>query len=192
MQGTMIIITALIGIFINGLSAFLFYKGQKDDINIKGAFLHLMVDALVSLGVIVSGALIALTGWNIIDPIISFVIAFVILFSTWALLKESVKLILDGVPHQVNNEKIQQLLLQHPCIASLHHLHIWALSSSENALTAHLVIKEGVTLEAIMKLKQEVKHTLYHEGIQHATLEIDISGYRCGDTTCSCYHEHED
>ena len=82
MLGSMIMITALIGVFINGVSAFLFYKGQKDDINIKGAFLHLLVDALVSFGVIVSGIIISFTGWNIIDPIISFVIAFVILFST--------------------------------------------------------------------------------------------------------------
>ena len=117
MLGSMIIITALIGIFINGLSAFLFYKGQKDDINIKGAFLHLLVDALVSFGVIVSGIIISFTGWNIIDPIISFVIAFVILFSTWSLLKESVKLILDGVPQQISNENIQQILENHPNIA---------------------------------------------------------------------------
>ena len=192
MESSGIIITAAIGVVINAVSAFLFYKGQKHDINIKGAFLHLMVDALVSLGVIVSGGLIALTGWNIIDPIISFVIAFVILFSTWALLKESVKLILDGVPHQLSNEEIQQLLLAHPCITSIHHLHIWALSSSENALTAHLVIKEGVSLEEIMQMKKELKHSLYHEGIQHATLEIDTCNFRCGDTTCSCYHQHED
>lgn len=191
MQGVMIIITALIGILINGLSAFLFYKGQKDDINIKGAFLHLMVDALVSLGVIVSGALIALTGWNIIDPIISFVIAFVILFSTWSLLKESIKLILDGVPHQLSNEHIQEVLLKHPKISSVHHVHIWALSSSENALTAHLVVEEGVSLEDFMEIKKQLKHTLFHEGIQHTTLEIDASTFCCGDTTCSCY-QHKD
>ncbi|WP_423913517.1 cation diffusion facilitator family transporter [Capnocytophaga gingivalis] len=191
MQGVMIIITALIGILINGLSAFLFYKGQKDDINIKGAFLHLMVDALVSLGVIVSGALIALTGWNIIDPIISFVIAFVILFSTWSLLKESIKLILDGVPHQLSNEHIQEVLLRHPKISSVHHVHIWALSSSENALTAHLVVEEGVSLEDFMEIKEQLKHTLFHEGIQHTTLEIDASTFCCGDTTCSCY-QHKD
>ena len=191
MQGVMIIITALIGILINGLSAFLFYKGQKDDINIKGAFLHLMVDALVSLGVIVSGALIALTGWNIIDPIISFVIAFVILFSTWSLLKVSIKLILDGVPHQLSNEHIQEVLLRHPKISSVHHVHIWALSSSENALTAHLVVEEGVSLEDFMEIKEQLKHTLFHEGIQHTTLEIDASTFCCGDTTCSCY-QHKD
>ena len=191
MQGVMIIITALIGILINGLSAFLFYKGQKDDINIKGAFLHLLVDALVSFGVIVSGAIIAFTGWNIIDPIISFVIAFVILFSTWSLLKESIKLILDGVPHQLSNEHIQEVLLKHPKISSVHHVHIWALSSSENALTAHLVVEEGVSLEDFMEIKKQLKHTLFHEGIQHTTLEIDASTFCCGDTTCSCY-QHKD
>ena len=187
MQGVMIIITALIGILINGLSAFLFYKGQKNDINIKGAFLHLLVDALVSFGVIVSGAIISFTGWNIIDPIISFVI----LFSTWSLLKESIKLILDGVPHQLSNEHIQEVLLKHPKISSVHHVHIWALSSSENALTAHLVVEEGVSLEDFMEIKKQLKHTLFHEGIQHTTLEIDASTFCCGDTTCSCY-QHKD
>ena len=189
MLGSMIIITALIGIFINGLSAFLFYKGQKDDINIKGAFLHLLVDALVSFGVIVSGIIISFTGWNIIDPIISFIIAFVILFSTWSLLKESVKLILDGVPQQISNEKIQSLLEIHPVIDSVHHLHIWALSSSENALTAHLVLKEDVSLEAFMHIKKELKHELFHQGIQHATLEIDCLSVTCDDTSCQCQHK---
>ena len=189
MLGSMIIITALIGIFINGLSSFLFYKGQKDDINIKGAFLHLLVDALVSFGVIVSGIIISFTGWNIIDPIISFVIAFVILFSTWSLLKESVKLILDGVPQQISNENIQQILENHPNIASVHHIHIWALSSSENALTAHLVLKEGVSLETFMEVKKELKHELFHQGIQHATLEIDCLSVTCDDTSCQCQHK---
>lgn len=189
MLGSMIMITALIGVFINGLSAFLFYKGQKDDINIKGAFLHLLVDALVSFGVIVSGIIISFTGWNIIDPIISFVIAFVILFSTWSLLKESVKLILDGVPQQISNENIQQILENHPNIASVHHIHIWALSSSENALTAHLVLKEGVSLEIFMEVKKELKHELFHQGIQHATLEIDCLSVTCDDTSCQCQHK---
>ena len=189
MLGSMIMITALIGVFINGVSAFLFYKGQKDDINIKGAFLHLLVDALVSFGVIVSGIIISFTGWNIIDPIISFVIAFVILFSTWSLLKESVKLILDGVPQQISNENIQQILENHPNIASVHHIHIWALSSSENALTAHLVLKEGVSLETFMEVKKELKHELFHQGIQHATLEIDCLSVTCDDTSCQCQHK---
>ena len=189
MLGSMIMITALIGVFINGLSAFLFYKGQKDDINIKGAFLHLLVDALVSFGVIVSGIIISFTGWNIIDPIISFVIAFVILFSTWSLLKESVKLILDGVPQQISNENIQQILENHPNIASVHHIHIWALSSSENALTSHLVLKEGVSLETFMEVKKELKHELFHQGIQHATLEIDCLSVTCDDTSCQCQHK---
>ena len=186
MLGSMIMITALIGVFINGVSAFLFYKGQKDD---KGAFLHLLVDALVSFGVIVSGIIISFTGWNIIDPIISFVIAFVILFSTWSLLKESVKLILDGVPQQISNENIQQILENHPNIASVHHIHIWALSSSENALTAHLVLKEGVSLETFMEVKKELKHELFHQGIQHATLEIDCLSVTCDDTSCQCQHK---
>ena len=184
MAGTMIIVTAFIGILINGLSAFLFFKGQKEDINIKGAFLHLLVDALVSFGVIVSGIIISFTGWNIIDPIISFGIAFMILFSTWSLLKESLKLILDGVPQQISREEILNLLLENPNIISVHHLHIWALSSTQNAMTAHLVLKKDTSLEDFMKVKKELKHKLFHKNIQHSTFEIDILSFDCKEIEC--------
>ena len=168
MAGNMIIVTAFIGILINGLSAFLFFKGQKEDINIKGAFLHLLVDALVSFGVIVSGI----------------IIAFVILFSMWSLLKESLKLILDGVPQQISREEILNLLLENPNIISVHHLHIWALSSTQNAMTAHLVLKKDTSLEDFMKVKKELKHKLFHKNIQHSTFEIDILSFDCKEIEC--------
>ncbi|MDO4881283.1 MAG: cation diffusion facilitator family transporter [Capnocytophaga sp.] len=183
-SGNIIMITATIGILINGLSAFLFFKGQKEDINIKGAFLHLLVDALVSFGVIISGILIYFTNWNIIDPIISFGIAIIILFSTWSLLKESIKLILDGVPQQISEEEIRSLFLENQNIISVHHLHIWALSSSQNALTAHLVLQKNSTLEDFMKIKKELKHKLFHKNIQHSTLEIDTSSFDCEEIKC--------
>ena len=184
MAGSAIMITAFIGVVINAVSAFLFYKGQQTDINIKGAFLHLMLDALVSVGVIVSGAIIYFTGWNIADPISSFVVAIVILFSTWGLLKESVKLILDGVPADVDGSHIREQLKAHPLVAGVHHIHIWALSSSQNALTAHIVLKECLPLKEVMELKKELKHTLLHQHISHATLEIDAPDCCCEDEKC--------
>lgn len=184
MAGNMIILTATIGLIINTVSAFLFYKGQKNDINIRGAFLHLLVDALVSVGVIVSGIIIYYTGWNIADSITSFIIAIVILVSTWGLLTESVKLILDGVPRNIHPDEIAQTIQNHPLVKSVHHLHIWALSSSDNALTAHLVVDENTNFAAIEQMKKELKHVLEHKNIRHATLEVEISGQECCEHQC--------
>ncbi|WP_392419676.1 cation diffusion facilitator family transporter [Capnocytophaga canis] len=184
MAGSMIIITATIGVIINALSAFLFYKGQKQDINVKGAFLHLLVDALVSVGVIVSGVIIHFTGWYIADVLTSLVVAVVILVSTWNLLTESVKLILDGVPQSIKVDKIRQIMESHPKVCSVHHIHIWALSSQENALTAHLVIEDSSTFEEIDQLKKEIRHTLQHEHIQHTTFEVELSKMKCKCDDC--------
>lgn len=184
MAGSMIIITATIGLIINALSAFLFYKGQKQDINVKGAFLHLLVDALVSVGVIVSGVIIHFTGWYTVDVLTSLVVAVVILVSTWNLLTESVKLILDGVPQSIKVDKIRQIMESHPKVCSVHHIHIWALSSQENALTAHLVIEDSSTFEEIDQLKKEIRHTLQHEHIQHTTFEVELSKMKCKCDDC--------
>ena len=184
MAGVPIMLTAFIGVVINALSAFLFYKGQKTDINIKGAFLHLLLDALVSVGVIISGGIVYFTGWNMADPISSFIVAIVILFSTWGLLKESVKLILDGVPHTIDKAHIQQIISSHPMVESVHHLHIWALSSEQNALTAHIVLKECITLKDFIEVKTELKHLLSHENITHSTFEIDILSFDCKEIEC--------
>ena len=182
--GKIIIITALIGVAINTASAFLFYKGQKNDINIKGAFLHLLVDAVVSLGVVISGIIIYYTQWNIIDPIISFIIAIVILLSTWGLLKESIKLILDGVPQNIDYQKIISHLNSAEEVKNVHHIHIWALSSFENAMTAHIVLKDNISAERMLALKNEIKEKLIHENIQHITLELENSSENCNDIKC--------
>ncbi len=179
--GNAIIITALIGIIINAASAFLFFEKQKDDINIKGAFLHLMVDAVVSLGVVISGVIIKYTGWYVIDPIVSFIIAAVILISTWHLLTESIKLTLDGVPKDINLKKIEKTLLDNPIIASIHHLHVWAISSSQNALTVHITLKEGVDVQEFFDIKDNIKHSLMHENIHHTTIELDSINSQCND-----------
>lgn len=182
--GQVIIITAIIGVLINTASAFLFSKGQKDDINVKGAFMHLMVDALVSVGVVISGAVIYYTGWNIIDPIISFVIGGVIIISTYGLLKESLKLTLDGIPKEINPAEITLLLNNHPKVANVHHVHIWALSSTQNAITAHIEPREEYSLAEVQKIKKELKHSLEHHKIQHATLEFGSTEAGCCDSDC--------
>lgn len=182
--GKIIIITACIGVFVNGISAFLFAKGQKEDINIKGAFLHLMLDALVSVGVVISGVVIQYTSWYMIDPIISFLIVLVIIISTYSLLKESIRLSLDGIPKGIVISEIEQLILQHKRVADVHHIHIWALSSSQNALTAHIVPNEEISLKQAQELKQEIKHHLAHHNIHHATLEIGSTFLDCCDSKC--------
>ena len=184
MESSSIIITAAIGVVINAVSAFLFYKGQKHDINFKGAFLHLMVDALVSVGVIISGVIIYFTGWNLADVVISFIIAVVILISTWGLLTESIKLSLNGVPEGINPNEIQKLIEEIPAIEQTHHLHIWAMSSSENALTVHLVVNEGISFQEMEQIKKELRHKLEHHNIQHSTFEIESSGCKCDQEFC--------
>lgn len=182
--GKAIIITALIGVFINTLSAFLFYKGQKHDINIKGAFLHLIIDAVVSIGVVISGIIIYYTDWNIVDTLISFIIAVVILIATWGLLKESLKLTLDGVPKGIDLKNIEQVILNNPSIDEVHHLHVWALSSKENALTVHVVLKKEAEYAGFIELKKKIKHDLVHENIHHSTIELDDSTEKCEDEHC--------
>ncbi len=174
--GKAIIITAIIGVFINTLSAFLFFKGQKTDINVKGAFLHLMVDAAVSVGVVISGIVIYFTDWHIIDPIISIIIAIIVLLSTWGLLKESVKLTLDGVPQNVDTTKVKEILLANQKIDEFHDLHIWALSSSQNALTVHISLKNDVDVNEFMEIKYHIKKDLEKANIHHATIELGSSG----------------
>lgn len=182
--GQVIIITAIIGVLINAASAFLFSKGQKDDINIKGAFMHLMVDALVSVGVVISGFLIKYTGLNIIDPLISFGIGAIIIVSTYSLLKESLKLTLDGIPQDIKMEIIIELIKKHPKVSDVHHVHIWALSSTQNALTAHIEPLEEYSLEEVQSIKKDLKHELEHHKIQHATLEFASRNVDCCQPNC--------
>ena len=139
-DGSAIAWTAGEGVVINALTAWLFMKDKDKDLNVKGAYLHMAADALVSVGVVVSGIIITYTGWSIIDPIIGLGIAVIIIVSTWGLLHDSLRLSLDGVPVGIDAQKIQQLIMEQPGVENCHHLHIWALSTTETALTAHIVI----------------------------------------------------
>ena len=176
--GWPIIITAGIGVVINGLTAFLFLREKEHDLNVKGAYLHMLADTLVSVGVVLSGVLMLWTGWNIVDPLIGLVIAVVILFSTWGLLKESVRLAMDGVPEGIQVDVIREHLQEDPNVKAIHHLHIWPISTTENALTAHVVLNDLQQLDATgVRLHEE----LAEHGISHATLEFESPAAHCPD-----------
>ena len=179
-DGSVISWTAGVGILINGLTTLLLMRGQKGDINIRGAFLHMAADTLVSIGVVISGLVISHTGWFIIDPIISIVIAIVILVSTWELLRDSMRLALDGVPEGIETEEVTQAMQDTAHVTDVHHLHIWAMSTTENALTAHVVIDDEHEATSVRKA---LKDTLREHGITHATIEIE-SGEGCCDKEC--------
>ena len=176
--GWPIIITAGIGVVINGLTAFLFIREKEHDLNVKGAYLHMLADTLVSVGVVLSGVLILWTGWNIVDPLIGLVIAVVILFSTWGLLKESVRLAMDGVPEGIQVDDIREHLLEDPNVKAIHHLHIWPISTTENALTAHVVLND---LEQLDATRARLHEELAEHGISHATLEFESPAAHCPD-----------
>ncbi|HAQ38522.1 MAG TPA: cation transporter [Saprospirales bacterium] len=180
-DGTTTIIVAGIGIIINAFTAWLFFRNKDHDLNIKGAYLHLMADALVSFGVVVAGIVILATNWYLIDTIMSFVIIGVIFFSTWSLFKDSLVLTIDGVPKDVDTKVVTKKILEVPGVQNLHHLHIWALSTTVNALTAHVVVEENTSLGSIDRIKTNVKHMLHHYGIDHVTLEFESDTDVCKD-----------
>ena len=168
--------TAFAGIIINGATALLLMRGQKNDINVRGAFLHMAADTLVSAGVVVSGIVITVTGWSIIDPVVSLAIAAVILLSTWRLLSGSLRLSLDGMPEDIDFDHVTSLMTGCPHVTGVHHVHVWAMSTTVNALTAHVVIDD---IGAMEQAKEEIKRRLTESGIPHSTLEIETSGSRC-------------
>lgn len=182
-DGAAISWTAGAGIVVNGLTAWMLMKGRKNDLNMKGAFLHMVADTLVSVGVLLSGIVISFTGFTIIDPIISLAIAVVILFSTWSLLADSLRLSMDGVPRNVDMDAVAKALADNTGVMGVHHLHVWAMSTTENALTAHIVVCDVAKME---ELKHRIKERLAHEGIAHATLEFE-TGDACHEKDCECH-----
>jgi cobalt-zinc-cadmium efflux system protein len=183
--GVTVMIVAGAGIVINGLSAWILMAGQKHDLNIRGAFLHLVADAAVSVGVVIGGAIIVATGWNWIDPAVSLVIAVVIVWGTWSLLRESFELSMQAVPKGIVLADVRAYLESLPGVGSAHHLHVWAMSTTENALTAHLVAPGGhpgdVFLSTLSRdLDQRFK-------IHHATVQIEV-----GDESVVCVLEPAD
>lgn len=184
LPGTTIAIIAAVGIVINGVSAFLFFREKDKDINVKSAFLHLAADALVSLGLVAGGIIIYYTHLYWIDPLLSVIICLVIIASTWSLLRDSLRLSLDGVPDSVDIEKIKNAALHIPGVAGMHHLHVWAISTTKNALTAHIIVEENVTMQQAQQIKHHLKHEFEHLNIHHVTLETEIKTAACADKEC--------
>ncbi len=184
LPGKTIAIVAGIGILINTVTALLFLRSKENDLNIRGAFMHLLSDAIVSAGLVIGGIVIFYTHLFWIDALLSLVIAAVILLSTWQLLKDSLRLSLDGVPEGIDLQQVKQKIGALSGVIDFHHIHIWALSTNENALTAHLVVEKNTDMTTIEKLKHTVKHELEHLNIRHATLEIETGGVPCEEPDC--------
>lgn len=166
-----IMIVAGLGILINGGTALLFIKNSKDDLNIKSAFVHLASDALLSLGVVITGAVVLFTHWLWVDPLVGLLIAMTILVGTWGLMRDSVNLILAAVPRHIPEEKVRHYLAGLPGVKAVHDLHIWGLSTREVALTAHLVMPEKILSdEDFRRINDYLKH---HFKINHATLQVE-------------------
>ena len=169
--GTIVLWVALLGIAINGGTAMLFISGRKNDLNIEGAFLHMASDAAVSAGVVLSALLMIATGWTWIDPVVGLLIGAVIGWSSFGVMKSAVHLSLDGVPPSVDRDAVQNWLSDRPGVTGVHDLHVWAMSTTATALTAHIVMPNGSPGDAFLDdLAEELEH---HFGIQHATLQIE-------------------
>jgi len=169
-----IIVVATVGIVINGLTALLFMRGGRDDINIRGAFLHMAADALVSLGVVIAAVVIGMTGLLWIDPLTSLVIVVVITLGTWGLLRDSVKMSLLAVPDRVDHMAVERWLRGQPGVADVHHIHIWPLGTTDTAMTAHLHMPGGHPGDAFLqRLSQEMSRRFR---IGHSTFQIEIDG----------------
>jgi cobalt-zinc-cadmium efflux system protein len=169
--GRTVIVVALIGIVINTGTALLFFSGRKGDLNIRGAFLHMAADAAVSAGVVLAGIVILVTDWTWLDPAISLVIVGVIFLSTWGLLRDSVNMALDATPEQIDPSAVRECLLGLPGVASLHDLHIWNLSTTEIALTVHVVMPDVADHDWLIARASQELHDRF--GIEHATLQIE-------------------
>ena len=179
-HGMTVIVVAAIGVVINTITALLFMSGQKDDLNIKGAYLHMAADAGVSLGVVVAGIIGMVTGWLLVDPITSLIIVVVIFISTWSLLRDSLNLALDSVPEGIDMTGIRKYLSNLEQVFQIHDLHVWAISTSEVALSVHLIMVEN-NLNLPKNFLSQIQQQLHDDfGIEHATIQLE----RQNDEAC--------
>ena len=183
-EGVVIIVVASIGIIINTLTAALFFRDKASDLNMKGAYLHMAIDAVVSLGVVISGIVILYSGWVLIDPIISVVIAIVIIVSTWGLFSESLRLTADAVPEGIDHDSVRKAITSVSGVTGTHHIHIWAISTTVNSLTAHVVISPQTKPDENRRIVDEVKAALLSFNIAHATIELETDERECGNSKC--------
>lgn len=183
-KSTTMMIVAAAGIFVNGITALLFFKGRHDDLNVRGAFLHMAGDALVSLGVVVSGAVMMMTGWLWLDPLLSLIISAVIILGTWNLLKDSFGLALHAAPKHIDTVKVKNYLANLSGVTAVHDLHIWAMSTNETAMSTHLLMKDKHPGDAFLKEVAEQMEHLFRIG--HSTIQIEIGddGEKCKHNEC--------
>ena len=176
-NGSQVMIVAGIGIAVNLFSALLFMRGSRNDLNLRAAFMHLMADAVVSASVVLAGLAIVLTGKNWIDPATSLIITLALGWASWGLLKDSIKMGLLGVPRHIDEDGVRNYLSGLPGVAAVHDLHIWGMSTTESALTAHLVMPAGAPGDAFL---QEIAHELEdHFGIHHTTIQVERNAEDC-------------
>ncbi|WP_372880749.1 cation diffusion facilitator family transporter [Psychromonas sp.] len=183
LQGEVIIWVAAAGVVVNAVTAWLFMAGSKEDLNIKGAFLHMSADTLVSLGVVLSGGLYLQWQWSWLDPVVSLVIAILVVASTWSLFRQSLHLLFDGVPEQIDTKSVALLLKEIEGVSSVHDLHIWAMSTTENALSVHLVINDEFDREQVLKVV--TAKLLAYKHIDHITIQLESYQF---STTCLSRH----
>jgi cobalt-zinc-cadmium efflux system protein len=179
-QGGVVMAVAALGVVINGATALLFLSGRKDDINMRGAFAHMASDAIVSLGVVIAGFVIARTGWGWLDPVLSLAISAVIVWGTWSLLRESLHLAMDAVPPGIQPGEVEAYLKALPGITAVHDLHIWAMSTTEIALTVHLIKPDAEIDDALLGRVNRELHDRF--GIEHTTVQLEREDGRCGQT----------
>lgn len=179
-----VILVAFVGVVVNGLTAYFFVHDSHNDINIRGAFLHMLFDAFVSIGVIVSGFFILSKSWFWIDTVVSFIIAFVITFGSWDLIKESINFMLLATPASVNLEKLNAVISKHKELIGVHDLHIWPISTTETALSVHLVVtKEAFQETFVREIENEIKTRF---PISHVTIQIELLSLKNNCETNCC------
>ncbi|WP_026054713.1 cation diffusion facilitator family transporter [Leptospira weilii] len=183
--GGMVAAVAFVGVLVNFSSSFLFRKSKDEDVNMKGAYLHLLADGLVSLGVIVSGLLIQWLGFLWIDPIVGLLVGLVILYGNIPLFRQSLRLSLDSTPDAIRSEIVESELKSIEGVLNIHHIHIWSLSTTENALTAHLVLKNGLSSDHQRIIKYKAREILKGLKIAHVTLETEEERENCGQVDCN-------
>ena len=171
-EGKTVIWVAVVGILINGFTALMFMRGRKSDLNIRGAFMHMAADAVIALGVAVAGVVILYTGWLWLDPVGSLIIVALIVYGTWGLLRDSVNLALDAVPEGIDVDRIKEYLASLPTCVEVHDLHIWGMSTTEAALTAHVVMEKSVCDDAMLAETAKALHEKF--GIEHTTLQVEF------------------
>lgn len=174
-----IIVVAMLGIVVNSITALLFVQGRAHDLNLRGAWLHMAADAGVSLGVVIAGATMLATGWLWLDPVVSLIIVTVIVISTWALLRDSLNLALDAVPAGIDVRAVERYLANLPAVRDVHDLHVWAMSTTETALTAHVIVGDERGGDALLTRAARELHDTF--GIEHTTIQVETDdlAHRC-------------